>query len=162
MENVRAHGAAGTAGDGQENLNLSQQQPALGLATEHSALPGSVLAYLGDAVYELEIRRLLLKKGHHKGKNLHKEATRRVNAGIQNKLIMQLMDDLSEAEKDIFRRGRNAKPKYIPKQSNINEYTNASGLEALMGWLFLEGNQARIQEIIGHLEKIIENEERGL
>lgn len=147
MENVKE---AGLAGSDQE------------LASEPSVLSGSALAYLGDAVYELEIRQILLEKGLHRGKSLHKEATRRVNAGIQSKLVLQLMDELSQAEKDAFRRGRNAKPKYIPKQSNVNEYTNASGLEALMGWLFLEGKQARITEIIQKLEKILEDEERGL
>lgn len=129
---------------------------------ENLNLPGSALAYLGDAVYELEIRRLLVKKGLHKGKSLHKEATRRVSAGSQSKLILSLLDSLSEEEADIFRRGRNAKPKYIPKQSNINEYTNATGLEALIGWLHLRGDQARIQQIIDELEKILEEEERGL
>lgn len=121
---------------------------------------GIVLAYIGDAVYELEVRKALIEKGYYRGNRLHKEAIRRVNASIQSKLILSIMDDLSPDEADAFRRGRNTKPKYIPKKSNITEYTNATGLEALMGYLYLEGNTERIQEIVNHLEVVLEKDEK--
>lgn len=123
---------------------------------------GVVLAYIGDAVYELEVRRSLIEKGYYRGNRLHKEAIRRVNANVQSKLIMSILDDLSPEEADVFRRGRNTKPKYIPKKSNITEYTNATGLEALMGYLYLKENLARIREIVALLEDIIGKEEKEM
>ena len=121
---------------------------------------GIVLAYIGDAVYELEVRRSLIEKGYYKGNRLHKEAIRRVNAPIQSRLIMSIMDDLSPEEADAFRRGRNTKPKYIPKKSNVTEYTNATGLESLMGYLHLEGKVERIREIVSLLEEILKEDEK--
>lgn len=121
---------------------------------------GVVLAYIGDAVYELEVRKSLIEKGYYRGNRLHKEAIRRVNAPVQSKLILSILDDLSPEEADAFRRGRNTKPKYIPKKSNITEYTNATGLESLMGYLYLDGNTERIREIVGLLEDLLIKEEK--
>ena len=121
---------------------------------------GTVLAYIGDAVYELEVRKILTEKGYYRGNRLHKEAIRRVNAPMQSRLILSLLDELSEEELEVFRRGRNTKPKYIPKQSNVTEYTNSSGLEALMGYLHLLNRTERIAWIIDRLEELL-NEERG-
>lgn len=121
---------------------------------------GIVLAYIGDAVYELEVRRALIEKGYFRGNRLHKEAIRRVNAPVQSRLMMSIINQLSPEEMDAFRRGRNTKPKYIPKQSSITEYTNATGLEALMGYLYLSEKTERIREIIGQLEVMLENDEK--
>lgn len=121
---------------------------------------GVVLAYIGDAVYELEVRKVLIEKGYYRGNRLHKEAIRRVNAPMQSKLILSILDELSEEELEIFKRGRNTKPKYIPKQSNVTEYTNSSGLEALIGYLYLTKRFQRISDIVKKLEQILD-EERG-
>lgn len=121
---------------------------------------GIVLAYIGDAVYELEVRKALIEKGYYRGNRLHKEAIRRVNAPMQSKLILSILDELTPEEADAFRRGRNTKPKYIPKQSNITEYTNATGLESLMGYLYLKEEKDRIREIINRLEDLLEKEEK--
>ncbi len=121
---------------------------------------GIVLAYIGDAVYELEVRRALIEKGYFRGNRLHKEAIRRVNAPVQSRLMMSIINQLSPEEMDAFRRGRNTKPKYIPKQSSITEYTNATGLEALMGYIYLSEKTERIRDIIGQLEVMLENDEK--
>ncbi len=121
---------------------------------------GIVLAYIGDAVYELEVRKALIEKGYYRGNRLHKEAIRRVNAPMQSKLILSIINELTPEEADAFRRGRNTKPKYIPKQSNITEYTNATGLESLMGYLYLKEEKDRIREIINRLEDLLEKEEK--
>lgn len=118
-------------------------------------LTGMVLAYIGDAVYELEIRNLLIARGYFRGNRLHKEATRRVNAPTQSRLVLSMLDSLEPDELEIFKRGRNTKPKYIPKQSNVTEYTNSSGLEALMGYWYLQGNTGRIRETIERLEEML-------
>ena len=122
---------------------------------------GIVLAYIGDAVYELEVRKALIEKGYYRGNRLHKEAIRRVNAPMQSRLILSILNDLTLEEADAFRRGRNTKPKYIPKQSNITEYTNATGLESLMGYLYLKEDKKRISEIIGRLEELLDEDEKG-
>jgi len=121
---------------------------------------GIVLAYIGDAVYELEVRKTLIEKGYYRGNRLHKEAIRRVNAPMQSRLILSILNDLTPEEADAFRRGRNTKPKYIPKQSNITEYTNATGLESLMGYLYLKEDKKRISEIISRLEKLLDEDEK--
>jgi len=121
---------------------------------------GIVLAYIGDAVYELEVRKALIEKGYYRGNRLHKEAIRRVNAPMQSKLAMSILDELNPEEADAFRRGRNTKPKYIPKQSSITEYTNATGLEALMGYLYLKEDKEKIAQIINRLEDLLEKEEK--
>ncbi len=121
---------------------------------------GIVLAYIGDAVYELEVRKALIKKGYYRGNRLHKEAIRRVNAPMQSRLILSILNDLTPEEADAFRRGRNTKPKYIPKQSNITEYTNAAGLESLMGYLYLKEDKKRIGEIINRLEELLDEDEK--
>jgi len=121
---------------------------------------GIVLAYIGDAVYELEVRKTLIEKGYYRGNRLHKEAIRRVNAPMQSRLILSILNDLTPEEADAFRRGRNTKPKYIPKQSNITEYTNATGLESLMGYLYLKEDKKRISEIISRLEELLDEDEK--
>jgi ribonuclease-3 family protein len=121
---------------------------------------GIVLAYIGDAVYELEVRKALIEKGYYRGNRLHKEAIRRVNAPMQSRLILSILNDLTPEEADAFRRGRNTKPKYIPKQSNITEYTNATGLESLMGYLYLKEDKKRISEIISRLEELLDKDEK--
>lgn len=121
---------------------------------------GIVLAYIGDAVYELEVRKALIEKGYYRGNRLHKEAIRRVNAPMQSRLILSILNDLTPEEADAFRRGRNTKPKYIPKQSNITEYTNATGLESLMGYLYLKEDKKRIGEIINRLEELLDEDEK--
>jgi ribonuclease-3 family protein len=121
---------------------------------------GIVLAYIGDAVYELEVRKALIEKGYYRGNRLHKEAIRRVNAPMQSRLILSILNDLTPEEEDAFRRGRNTKPKYIPKQSNITEYTNATGLESLMGYLYLKEDKKRISEIISRLEELLDEDEK--
>lgn len=121
---------------------------------------GAVLAYIGDAVYELEVRKLLIAKGYYRGNRLHKEAIRRVNAPMQSRLITEMLDSLTDEEYEVFKRGRNTKPKYIPKQANVTEYTNSSGFEAVVGYCYLMGDQERIQEIMNRLEELIEEGER--
>ena len=123
---------------------------------------GAVLAYIGDAVYEVQVRRILVEKGYFKGNRLHKEAVRRVNAPVQSRLSQRMLERgmLTPEEEEIFKRGRNAKPKYIPKQANVGEYTNSTGLEAVIGYHFLLGNQNRIARIMEELETMLEEEKK--
>ena len=105
------------------------------------------LAYLGDAVYEIIIRTLIMERTGGPVKNLHKRTSEFVNAGSQAKLILCLQDDLSEEEIRIYRHGRNAKTSSVAKHADIHDYRNATGLEALFGYLYLSGRLERAIEL---------------
>ena len=104
-------------------------------------------AYLGDAVYEIIIRTLIMERTGGPVKNLHKRTSELVNAGSQAKLILCLQDDLTEEESRIYRHGRNAKTSSVAKHADIHDYRNATGLEALFGYLYLKGDMLRISEL---------------
>ena len=103
-----------------------------------------VLAYLGDCVYELIIRTVLVGRANCQVSKLHKMATRYVKAGAQAELVMAIMDTLTEEEIDVFRRGKNAKSHTIPKNANVGEYKKATGLEAVIGYLYLKDDMDRV------------------
>ena len=108
-----------------------------------------VLAYIGDAVFEVYIRTKVVNDGFIKTSKLHTLATGFVKAKSQAESLDRIYEFLSEEEKDIIRRGRNANSKTIPKNAEIADYKKATALEALIGYLFLSGNYNRLDEIIG-------------
>ena len=105
-------------------------------------------AYVGDSVYELYIRTNLVNKTNLKPHKLHIEAIKYVKAKAQAELLQKIYDKLSEEEKDIVRRGRNAENHHLPKNSNIQEYMYATAFEALIGYLYLTKQNRRIKEIL--------------
>ena len=115
------------------------------------------LAYLGDSVYELNIREYLVNKGIYKVNNLQKKALNYVTAVNQSKFINKLIENniLTEDELDVVKRGRNAKVFSHPKNTDILTYKHATSLECLFGYLYLLKKYGRIDEII----KIILEEE---
>lgn len=106
------------------------------------------LAYLGDAVYEIIIRTLIVEERPRMVKTLHKHASRLVNAKAQATLMISIENALSEKETTIYKRGRNAKSHSVAKNADIHDYRIATGLEALMGYLYLTGNTKRCLELI--------------
>lgn len=106
------------------------------------------LAYLGDAVYEVFIRTELLKKGNRPTEKLHREAIRYVKASEQAKQIAHLEQSLTAEERDIYRRGCNAKPHTLPKHADPTDYHHATGYETLLGWLSLKGDMRRANELM--------------
>lgn len=117
-------------------------------------LPALTLAYIGDAVYELYVRNKLLQQKKLKVHDLHREAIKRVKASTQARLLENIEDLLTETERAVARRGRNAKSGQVPKNADVTEYRKSTGLEALIGYLFLKNDFTRIEEL---LEKIEEN-----
>lgn len=113
-----------------------------------------VLAYIGDAIYELYIRESLIKKGINKVNDLQKEAVKYVSARSQASFLDGLIKNafLADDELDIIKRARNAKTISHPKSVDILTYKHATALEALIGYLDIIGNKERIQMI---MEKII-------
>ena len=105
------------------------------------------LAHLGDAVFELLVRSWVCMGGTAKIKDLHKQTVRFVTAPAQAVLAEKILPLLSEEEADVFRRGRNAAPHSIPKAASRGQYQTATALEALFGWLWLQGRAERINEL---------------
>ena len=118
--------------------------------TQYSPL---ALAFLGDAVFDLLVRESLLVQANRPAGDLHKLATTQVNARAQAELAQQLLPQLTDEEAAIFRRGKNAKPGTLPQSCTPKEYALATGLEALFGWLWLRGEQARARELCSFFEK---------
>lgn len=107
-----------------------------------------VLAYVGDGVYELVIRTILIERGNCGTNTLHKNSTRYVNAKTQALISVKLQDVLTEEEMIIYRRGRNAKSHTSAKNASISDYRKATGLEALIGYLYLTNQQERLLILI--------------
>ncbi len=107
-----------------------------------------VLAFLGDAVYELYIRSLIVAEGNAPVHKLHKRSVTFVKAKAQSDTIHRLMDLLNEEEQDIVRRGRNAKSGTIPKNADVAEYKYATGFETLLGYLYLKRDFPRLLQLL--------------
>ena len=105
------------------------------------------LAHLGDGVYELMVRSWLVLHGKAKAKDLHKATVQYVAAPAQAERFEKIQPLLSEEEGDVFRRGRNTAPHSIPKAASRVQYQTATGLEALFGWLYLQGRTERLNEL---------------
>lgn len=106
------------------------------------------LAYLGDAVFEIIIRTIILEEIGGPVKNLHRRTSEIVNAASQAKLILAIQDSLTEEERKIFRHGRNAKTSSVAKHADIHDYRNATGLETLFGYLYMTGRSLRAVELL--------------
>lgn len=105
------------------------------------------LAHIGDGVYELLTRTMLCAGGNKKVTDLHKKTVAIVNAPAQAEAAERLLPMLTEQEAYIYKRGRNAKVNSVPHKADIAQYHAATGLEALFGWLYLQGKTQRINEL---------------
>lgn len=115
------------------------------------------LAYIGDGVYELFIRTYVVNKGNRQVNKMHQSSRELVRASAQAKIYYLVKDLLTDEEKAVLKRGRNAKSVSVPKNGNVTEYRHATGLEALIGYLYIEGQIERIKELIDiGLEKLQE------
>lgn len=106
------------------------------------------LAFVGDAVYELYVRTQLTRDGSRPPGKLHNLAVRYVNAGAQSRCVHAMLDKLTEAELAVFKRGRNAKSHTASKNADITDYRQATGFEALIGYVFLKKEFARAEELM--------------
>ena len=111
------------------------------------------LAYIGDAVYEVYVREYLIKKGIAKVEESQKESVKYVSAKNQCKILSYLMDNnlLTENELDIVKRGRNYKRSSHPKNTDIITYKMSSGFEAMIGYLYLNNDKDRLNEIMNYI-----------
>ena len=105
-------------------------------------------AYIGDSVFELYIRTNLVNRTNLKPHKLHIEAINYVKAKAQAEFLKKIEEILTDEEKDIVRRGRNAQNHHLPKNSNVQEYMHATAFEALIGYLYLTKRYERLEEIL--------------
>lgn len=108
------------------------------------------LAYLGDAVYEMVIRTICVKRANMQTQKLHRKVTGYVSAKAQAKMMDALIGELTEEEEGIYRRGRNSKPYTKAKNASMEEYLKATGFEALVGYLYLQKEYERMNALIAH------------
>ena len=121
--------------------------------TDISSMNLLVLAYLGDSVYELYVRKYLVSINIGKVNDLQKEAVKYVSARAQESFLLKMINEnyLSDEEKDIVRRAKNHKNNHKPKYSSIITYKNATGLESLIGYLYLNNKNDRINDIMDYI-----------
>ena len=105
------------------------------------------LAHLGDGVFEVMVRSWLILRGKARAKDLHRATVRYVAAPAQAAAVERLLPLLTPEEADVYRRGRNTAPHSVPKAASRAQYQAATGLEALFGWLYLQGRTERLNEL---------------
>ncbi|MFV0380710.1 MAG: Mini-ribonuclease 3 [Breznakia sp.] len=126
---------------------------------QYEVLNGTTLAYMGDAVYALQIREHLIQQGYQKPKILQERSVLYVSAKAQAKSLKFLMDNhfLTETEIGIVKRGRNAKTQSVAKNTDVITYRNATGFEALWGYLYFGKKAERLEKlcrlVVGEIEK---------
>lgn len=116
-------------------------------AAEVNAISMLGLAHIGDGVYELLTRTMLCKQGHSVAAKLHRLTVSYVNAPAQAAAVKKIMPLLTAQELAVYKRGRNAKVNSVPQKATEGEYHAATGLEALFGWLYLQGETQRIDSL---------------
>lgn len=106
------------------------------------------LAFLGDCIFDLVIRTVIVERGNRAADSLHKQKSEIVKASAQSSLVEAILEDLTEMELTVYRRGRNAKSYTSAKNASISDYRRATGFEALMGYLYLTNQEERMIELI--------------
>jgi ribonuclease-3 family protein len=106
------------------------------------------LAFLGDCVYDIIIRTVVVERGNRAPQGLHKKKSYLVNAKTQKELIESIQDLLTEEEESVYRRGRNAKSYTTAKNASVGDYRKATGFEALLGYLYLDDKMDRVMYLI--------------
>ncbi len=135
-----------------EGLNLKEID-----AGEYSPL---TLAYIGDCAYEIVVRTIVVDEHNQQTQKLHKKVSEYVKATTQAQMIFLIMDELTEMETKMYKRGRNAKAVTRAKNASMSDYRQATGFEALMGWLFLSDQSDRMLELIKlSIDKYNENKQ---
>ena len=108
------------------------------------SLSNLALAHVGDCVYELMVRSWIVCHGRSTSQGLHRAAVKYVSAPAQAAAVEKILPMLDEDEAAVYRRGRNTRVNCVPKNADISQYHAATGLEALFGWLYLNGHHERL------------------
>lgn len=137
----------------EESLNNGISHEHKTAADQYSPL---VLAYMGDAVFEIFVREMIVLSSNRPVNKLHKMSSALVRAQSQARMIKAIKPYLTEKEYGIYRRGRNAKSNTSAKNASIKDYRRATGFEALIGYLYLDGQKERMHEL---MEKAVRSEQ---
>lgn len=138
-----------------------KERPSMAVAPAMPSMPPmqmntTVLAYLGDAVYEVYIREHVIRTGKVRADYLHRESVRYVRASAQAKIIQELFDSLPEDQQALVKRARNHKSATKPKNADPVEYKWATAFEALAGYLYLAGKQEELTALFENAQRIID------
>ena len=106
------------------------------------------LAYIGDAIYDLIIRTVVVSEANRPANALHHYTVRYVSAGAQARIVEALQDTLTEEEQSVYRRGKNSKPHTTAKNATAADYMKATGFEAVLGYLYLKDDLERVLELV--------------
>ena len=106
------------------------------------------LAYIGDCIYDLIIKTLVINEGNRQVQKLHQKTSSYVQASAQSKMMRTIQEHLTEEEHGIYKRGRNAKSVSPAKNQSITDYRRATGFEALMGYLYLKKDWKRLLDLV--------------
>lgn len=106
------------------------------------------LAYIGDAVYDLIIRTVVVDRANRPANDLHRITVKYVSANAQSKIVQALMGELTEEEQSVYRRGKNSKPHTTAKNASVSNYLKATGFEAVIGYLYLTDRMDRALELV--------------
>ena len=130
-----------------QGINDTATLEGMGDARQLSPL---VLAYIGDAYYEMVVRTHVVSEGNMQVEKLHKKVTSMVRASSQATIARHYVDteEFTEDELAVFKRGRNSKSHTMPKNADPADYRRATGLEAVIGYLYMEGRGRRAEELI--------------
>lgn len=117
---------------------------------EISQMNSTMLAFVGDSYYDLKIREMLCRQGINKPHRLHQLAITFVSAHAQASTLKQLLDRefLTEEETQVVKKGRNSKSRTIPKNTDPQTYMHSTAFEALIGHLYLTGQESRLEEVV--------------
>lgn len=147
--------------------SVGMEEDLIGYFKNHMNLPNKdirsysplALAYIGDAVYDLLIRTEIVAKGNSQVNKYHKQVSSIVKAESQAQLMHVLLDELTEEEHDVYRRGRNANSYTKAKNATMGNYHRATGFEALLGFLYLTEQYSRITDLLLIGRKKLEQEQ---
>ena len=113
----------------------------------HSYSP-LTLAYIGDSIYDLIFKSLVINQGNRQVNKLHKETSMYVQASTQSLMMRAMQEELTEEEHAVYKRGRNAKSVSPAKNQSITDYRRATGFEALLGYLYLKKEWKRMLDLV--------------
>lgn len=106
------------------------------------------LAYIGDAIYDLVIRTVVVGRANRPANILHHITVKYVSAGAQARIVTALQERFTQEEQEVYRRGKNAKPHTTAKNASPGDYRKATGFEAVLGWLYLKNEMERVLELV--------------
>ena len=106
------------------------------------------LAYIGDAIYDLVIRTVVVGRANRPANILHHITVKYVSAGAQARILPALQERVTQEEQEVYRRGKNAKPHTTAKNASPGDYRKATGFEAVLGWLYLKNEMERVLELV--------------